>query len=217
MKFFYISIILLICFTDLRFAFGEDDFQYWNTENASWQLADNWKIQLEAEFRFGDDACDFYYQHSDSGATFSGLAEWLDIGFNYRQIFEEKNSDWKYENRPHLNATVKFNLGGLKLSNRGRLAYRNREDADNFWQYRNKLTLKFPNKLSKLDIQPYLADEIFVSFDDQELNRNRLYVGFYLKLLKSLKGEIFYLWQRSKSSGKWTNANILGTKLKFSF
>lgn len=201
------------------FAFDDGDFQYWNTENISWKIADNWKMTLEQEFRFGDDASDLYYRHTDLGATFSGEIEWLDIGLNYRQVFEEKSNDWKYENRPHLNATVQFNLGEFKFSDRSRFSYRNREDSDNFWQYRNKLTIKFPFKLTRLAIQPYLADEIFVSFDDEELNRNRLYSGFSLSLLKSLKGEIFYLWQRSKSSsnGKWTDCHVLGTKLKLSF
>ncbi|MBU4140893.1 MAG: DUF2490 domain-containing protein, partial [Candidatus Omnitrophica bacterium] len=131
--------------------------------------------------------------------------------------FEEKNSDWKYENRPHLNATVKLKLGDFKLSNRGRFEYRNREGADTLWRYRNKFTIKFPFKLTQLEIQPYVADEIFVDFDKEELNRNRLYAGFSLKLLKNLKGEIYYLRQSSKKSGRWTDYNVLGTKVKLSF
>ena len=86
-------------------------------------------LVLEEEFRFGDDGGNFYYQHSDLGLIYSGISDWVDVGINYRHVFLEKDSDWKQENRPHLNATVKCKLLDFSLSNRGRLEYRNREDA----------------------------------------------------------------------------------------
>ncbi|MBN2097537.1 MAG: DUF2490 domain-containing protein [Candidatus Omnitrophica bacterium] len=198
-------------------AFDDGDFQFWNTEELSWSLVGEWGMQLEQEFRWGDDARNPYYRHTDLGFNYSGLSPWLDIGFNYRQIFEEKSTEWKSENRPHFNATVKFNLGDFKLSNRSRFEYRNREDADNFWQYRNKLSLKLPVKFTRFELKPYLADEIFVNFDEQELDRNRLCTGWAFKLFKDLGGELYYLWQRSKKSGNWSDANVLGTKLKLAF
>ena len=72
-------------------------------------------------------------------------------------------------------------------------------------------------KLTQLEIQPYIADEIFYDFDEEALNRNRLYAGFNLKLLKHLKADIFYLWQSSEKNDKWSDTHILGTKLKLSF
>lgn len=51
----------------------------------------------------------------------------------------------------------------------GDFQYWNRENADSFWRYRNKITIKFPLKSTKFEIQPYLADEIFVDFDQEEL------------------------------------------------
>lgn len=198
------------------YAFDDGDFQYWNSESISWKINNDWKLNLTEEFRFGDDSGNFYYQHSDLGLTYSGLAEWLDTGFNYQQIFEEKESSWKYENRLCLNTAVKFNLGDCKLCNRSRFEYRNREAADNFWRYRNKLIIEFPLKSTRFEVQPYLADEIFVDFDKKQLNKNRLYAGFSMKLSKNLKGEIFYLRQSTKSS-KWTDCNVLGTGLKLVF
>lgn len=214
-----LAVMLTLIFYQSSFAFDDGDFQYWNTESASWKIDDNWRINLEQEFRWGDDAGNPYYRHTDLGAAYSGFADWLDLGLNYRHINEEKSDDWKTENRPHLNATVKFNLGEFKLSNRGRFEYRNREDADNFWQYRNKLSIKCPLKMTELEIQPYLADETFTNFDSEEMSRNRLYSGFSLKIWKNLAGDIYYVWQRSKSSssGKWSDVYVLGTKLKLSF
>ena len=172
---------------------------------------------MEEEFRFGDDADQFYYQHSDLGFTYSGFADWLNIGINYRHIFQEKNDKWVRERRPHLNITLKKKVHDWVLSCRGRFEYRDTQNSNDGWRYRDKFTVKTPFKFSRLEIQPYIADEIFVDFDEEELNQNRLYAGFSFKLLKNLKGEIYYFWQRSKKSDEWIDANILGTKLKFSF
>ncbi len=147
-----------------------------------------------------------------------GLAEWIDLGLNYRHIFEEKSSKWRVENRPHLNANIKWKLFGMDFSNRGRLESRIREKADNFLRYRSKFTVKAPFKLTKFEIQPYVADEIFYDFDEETLNKNRLYAGIVFKIFKNLKADFFYLLERNKnSSNKWYDYNVFGTNLKFSF
>jgi hypothetical protein len=208
--------ISIMSFTGICFAADDGDFQYWNNESISWKLDENWKAGFEEELRLGDNGGNLYYAHSDLGLTYSGLSDWLDLGLNYRQIFEKKSGEWKEENQPHINAALKWQFQDFSLSNRARFAYKNREDADNFWQFRNKLTIKSPWKLTGLEIQPYIADEIFYDFDVNTLNRNRFYAGFSLKLFKGLKGEIFYLWQTSEKDNKWSDLNVLGTKFTLS-
>ena len=211
-----LSLLILICSSD-SFAFDDGDFQYWNSESLSVEINKDWKINLEEEWRFGDNAGNFYYQHSDLGLTYSGFAKWFDLGMNYRHIFEEESSKWRLENRPHLNVTFKWDLFDFSFNNRGRFEYRNREDAEDYWRYRNKFTIKLPFKLTTFEIQPYIADEIYYDFDQDSFNRNRLYGGFNFKLFKYLKADIFYLWQSSEENDKWRDLNILGTKLKIFF
>ncbi|MBL7132052.1 MAG: DUF2490 domain-containing protein [Candidatus Omnitrophica bacterium] len=216
--YFFLSILVfLVSFCSFCFAFDDGDYQYWNTESVSWKINDDWKMSLEEEFRFGDNGSNLYYQHSDLGLIYSGIADWLDVGINYRHIFEEKNSKCKQENRPHLNADVKWKLFDFNFSNRGRLEYRNREDAENFWRYRNKFTIKPPVKFTNLEIQLYIADEIFYDFDDETLNRNRFYSGFNFTIFKNLKADIFYLWESTEKGKNWNDLHILGTKLKICF
>jgi hypothetical protein len=208
--------LLSIQLTPDAFAYDNGDWQYWNTESIEGNINEKWKIKLEEEFRFGDEAGEFYYHHSDLGLSYK-CYEWLKLGLNYRQVYEKKNRDWKQENRPHLNGTVKWALADFKFTDRSRLEYRIREGKDDALRYRNKLTIKFPFKWTKFNIQPYLADEVFVDFDQGELNRNRLYVGTGCKLIKYLKADVFYLWQSSKSSDSWVDYNIVGTKLNIVF
>jgi len=210
-------VILTAILAKTAFAFDDNDTQYWNTESISWRFGEGWGAKIEEEFRFGDDAQNFYYQHSDFGFTCSGLADWFILGANYRQIFEKKKGIWKQENRPHINGTVKFKLQDMAISNRGRFEYRHREDADNLWRYRNKISVKLPMALTEFKLQPYIADEIFLDFDKEELDRNRVYIGFFITLSENIKGDLFYLWQTSKSNGTWTDYHIGGTKAKLSF
>jgi len=98
--FIVMTLIVLIC--QKSFAIDDGDFQYWNTESVSFKIGDDWKGKLEEEFRFSDDGGDFTYQHSDLSFTYSGLADWLDLGIAYRHIFEKRGDDWPRESRPHL-------------------------------------------------------------------------------------------------------------------
>jgi hypothetical protein len=198
------------------FAYEDGDWQCWNTESIEGNLTENWKIKLEEEFRFGDKMGQLYYHHTDCGLT-SRLTDWFYLGLNYRQIYEKKKGKWKEENRPHANGIFKRKWQEFKVKNRSRFEYRIRQGKEAVWRYRNKLTVAFPVKYTRLDIKPYLADEIFVDFDKGKLNRNRLYVGFKAKLVKRLKTDIFYLWQRSKKGGAWIDYNVIGAKLKVQF
>lgn len=222
---FYRSIIVVSIALSVLFlyrhalAFDDGDWQYWNTEEVSFKVSDNCKAVVEEELRWGDDMSNPYYNHTDVGIVYSGLADWFDLGLNYRHINEEKGSGWKRESRPHINGTVKWKLRDFSFSNRGRIEYREKEDADDYWEYRNKFSIKPPMPFTRHKIQPYLTDEIFVDFDQGELYKNRLSPGFSFNAYKTLKCELYYLWQRSKStfSGKWSDTNVLGTKIKVLF
>ena len=213
------AVFSALFFCQCAFAFDDGDWQYWNTESASAELSRKWRFDIEEEFRWGDDMKNPYYNHTDIEVVYSGLADWFDLGLNYRHINEERSGGWKTEYRPHLNGTVKWKCRGFSLSNRGRLEFREREDADEAWQYRNKISVKPPMSFTKHQIQPYIADETFFDSDSKELNKNRFYSGFSFQIFKNIKAETYYLWQRSKSSssGKWSDYNVIGTKWKLLF
>jgi len=105
----------------------------------------------------------------------------------------------------------------LDLSNRSRFEYRDRENKEDLWRYRNKTTVKFPLKLTNLKLQPYIADEIFITLNDDNVDRNRFYSGVSFNLSKDIKANIFYLWQTSRSGHQWKDINVLGTQLKILF
>ena len=215
--YFAITIATLAVSCGVCFA-SDDNFEYWATAGASFDINKDWGCTFEEEMRFKDGGGEFYYHHSDLGFVYKSLANWIDLGVNFRKVYSKDSSgEWTQENRPHLNATLKGKVFGLDVSDRSRLEYRDRENEKDVWRYRNKVTVKWPVELTKLKLQPYLAEEAFINLDEEGFSRNRMYSGFSINLSKKVKGDIYYLRQTSKSGEKWEDINVIGTGLRFYF
>lgn len=194
------------------------DFQYWNTNAAEWRIKNHWRLSAEQELRFTDKASRLSYEHTDLNLTYSGMAEWFDLGAGYRHIYQKDKDKWKYECRPGLSGTFKMRLLGLDISNRNKLEYRLREGKDDNWRYRNRTMVKFPVKIDRFEFKPYVADEIYLDLSDRAgMKRNRIYSGIEFKILEPLVLDVYYLLESDKGRKKWIDTNVLGTKLKFIF
>jgi hypothetical protein len=218
MKKTYFIIISLTLIVWVRgYAYEDGDFQVWNTDVEESKINKDSKIALEEEFRWADNANEFYYHHYDVG-LFYNLKEYLNVGGGYRHIFELKKGKFKLENEPYVTATLLWDLKGFKFDDRSRMEYRHFDYQDDSWRYRNKITVKLPLKFTKSEIQPYLSDEIFIGFSKiNGLNQNRFSSGLGMNLTNNLKAEIYYMLQSTKGSDKWVDANVLGTKIRLVF
>ena len=194
---------------------ASEDFQYWNREGMEFKFKNNIKISIVEELRFQDNASLLYHHFTEAGLTIP-LKKYFDLSFLYRHIYEKKGEEWLLESRPQINGTIKIKWHRCIIKDGNRFEYRIRENADNLWCYRNKLALESPFKWTLLQLQPFAADEIFYDFSKKEINRNRVYLGFKLKILRSLKGELYYLLQSSKKQ-MWIDWHIMGTKLQLDF
>ncbi|MGB2661538.1 MAG: DUF2490 domain-containing protein [Candidatus Omnitrophota bacterium] len=212
----FLCVLLFSLLTLPAYAFDDGDLQLWNTESAEVKINDSLKIKVEEELRFGDDISELYYTHTDGGFDYK-VTDGLYMGLSYRHIYTKVKGEWKYESRPHADGTLKWTIEDFKFSDRSRLELRCPEDKSDTWRYRNKLTVEFPWKWTEFEIQPYVADEIFIPFHGKKFSQNRLYAGFKMKIMKNLKAELFYLWQSIKSDDDWTNFNVLGIKVKAVF
>ncbi|MDD5291972.1 MAG: DUF2490 domain-containing protein [Candidatus Omnitrophica bacterium] len=198
------------------YAYDDGDFQIWHTEIQEVKTGKDTKLTLEEEFRWADNANDFYYHHYDASLSLQ-LSKNLSLGIGYRQIYEKKSGKFKEENQPNWLATIYWDLWGCEFEDRSRLEYRHFDYQTDLWRYRNKLTLKLPLKFSKLEIQPYVSDETFFEFQGSTFTRNRFFAGLSMNIKKNIKAESYYLLQNSKSQHKWPKINVFGIKIKLSF
>jgi len=207
--------LVLISLTS-AYAYDNHDFQVWNTEVEEFKVNKNSKISLEQEFRWGNNAGDFYYQHYDVGYIYL-LNNYFNFGGGFRYIKQKSADKFRDVSEPYLAAFMFWNPAGFNLSNRMRFEYRYADYQSDAYVFRNKLDIKFPWKFTRLAIQPMVADEIFFKFNGGDFNENRLFAGFAFNPVKYIKAEIYYMLRSTKSSGVWKDTNVLGTKLKLSF
>ncbi len=216
-KIVILTVGLLLAAGKLLHAYEDGDFQIWHTENQDMKLTDHAKISAEEEFRWGDNARELFYHHYDFGAV-CAVNKNLDLGVNYRLIYEKKRGEFKPENVIHANVTPKLELWGFKFEDSSRFAYKYFEYQDDYAQYRNKLAIKYPFPFFKLKLEPYAADEIFVDFKEKGgFAQNRLFGGLCIEMLNGMKAELYYMFQSKKSSGEWKDANVFGSKFKILF
>ncbi|MCX5696335.1 MAG: DUF2490 domain-containing protein [Candidatus Omnitrophica bacterium] len=209
---------LFVLLTVRAYAYDNHDFQIWNTDVEEFKVNKTSKITFEQEFRWGDNASEFYYQHYDVGYAYL-LNKYFNFGGGFRYIEQKTSGKFKEEDEPYLVAFMFWNPGGFNLSDRFRAEYRHFDYQTDSWRLRNKLDIKLPWKFTRFEFQPMVADEVFFKVNGGDLNENRLFAGFAFNLLKNLKGEICYMLRSTKNSGicTWSDTNVLNTKLKLSF
>lgn len=211
------TIVCLIA-TNNTCAYEAGGFEYRSINNFDVELNKDWKTVFQQEMHFGNDGGHLYYQHYDLGLIYKGLGDWIDVGLNFRKGFKEDSADdWLQENRTHLNVTLKQKLGDIDVSMRNRLEFRDFENAEDRWRYRNKVTFKLPYELTSLKLKPYIADEIFINLNEEGYSANRLYGGLSFKLFDNIKTSVFYFWQSSRANPGRNDTHAIGTKLVFAF
>ncbi len=218
--FLFIFIFLILSTFSKAYSYDDDDgaFQIWLTTAQEFKLKDKLKASLEEEFRWGNEAREFYYQHYDLGLNYT-LGRYWDIGGGYRHVYELSSGKFKQENEPYVTATLKLKMGNFLFNSRNRFEYRHFDYKSDSWRYRNKFTLKYPFKIGNLGVQPFISDEILFSCfsGTNQFNQNRVSSGLGIDITKNVKAEIYYMLVSIKKPGKWLEANVFGTKLKIEF
>jgi len=216
-KITFLLIGLTIMLAARAYAYDDHDFQVWNTDVEEVKINNDAKVAIEEEFRWGNNASELFYQHYDVG-LFYNLKKYLNVGAGYRHVLDLKNGKFLTGNEPYMTTTLLWDLLGTKFDDRNRLEYRHFDYKTDSWRYRNKIMAKLPWKFTRMEIQPYLADEVFVGFGAiNEFNQNRFSSGIAMNLTKNIKAEIYYMLQSTKTSDEWVDANVLGTKIKIAF
>jgi hypothetical protein len=199
------------------YAYENGDFQIWNIDSQNIEVTKNVKLSMEQEFRFGENASEFYYQHYEWGALF-GFDKMLDIAFCYRLVLDKYKHKWREEDQPNVNATLKLDIWKFKIDDRNRIEYRHYRFKEDSARYRNKFGVKLPLEFLKIKVSPYVSDEIFIASDSTGFNENRLSSGVEFELTKYAKADICYMFKSNRIIyDKWNSANVLVTKMKIAF
>ncbi|MHC4301925.1 MAG: DUF2490 domain-containing protein [Planctomycetota bacterium] len=210
------AVVLCACRGGL--AHAEEGFEYWTTVGTSFYVGRGWNATIHELLKLGEDAQKFTYHHTDLGFVYTGLAGWVDLGFNYRHAYKRYASgNWLRERRPHINATFRSRLGSIIIADRSRIEYRDKDYARDQWRYSNKITLGLPYEFTKWRFSPFIADQFYVDLDSFHLNKNKIYSGVSFSPSKKIAAALQYVWDTDETYDKWRNTNIIWLQLRFYF
>jgi hypothetical protein len=200
------------------FASTDANAEYWQGIGLDFNIDTDWKITFREELKLGRSGDDPYTHNTDVGLVYKGFADWLDVSLNFKKEYERDSSGkFRRENRPHINLMLKGELCGLKVGDRARFEFRDKEKTEDLWRFRNKFTINLPFKLTEFDLQPYISDEIFMNLGENNINQNRFVTGLSFMLSENVKTN-YYMYKSSKSSSNgWIDTNVIGTSFVFVF
>lgn len=199
----------------------DEDFGIWNSYDVEKKLNSQWKIKAGEELRFRNHN-GLYYAETRVGVDYKPF-RYLGSGVEYQEIRasrtnKKKDDNWYWDQIPRIYLTPQLPFKGFLLENRNMLEFRIRQDARFTLRYRNLTTLTAPWKWTRLEFQPYTANEIFLETQRNGMIEDRFFAGFKVHWWGPVYGSVYYLRHSAKNAvAKWTSLNILGTGLKIVF
>ncbi len=208
--------------------FASDGNQVWLDFDVGKIISDRTSVHGKQSLRWTDGVDDLSVSVTDIGVR-SKVSSWLTLGLFFReQLSDYSDNGWSREERPYLDAIIKWKLSAVQFSARNRLEYRMREGRDDSVRYRFKLTELSVKELTPLQLRPYLAQEFFVEEGDgffESDNRIRFFIGIrrdpedrfqFLGLRpkkdRKVKTDLFVMYETEDRDMGWRNACVVGLK-----
>ena len=192
-----------------------DDNQIWTETQVDIPFDKNVSLVFLGIVHFGSNAAPVS-ERTGAGAGVSFKAgKYLTLFPFYLHIVSQSTStSHSTEDRLTLEATLKFPVGRFTIADRNRVEFHIHHPAPNFIHYRNRILLQHPLKAGQLEVEGFVADEVFYDSIAKAWIRNRVYAGASRKINKHFTLELYYLRQNDSHSHPG-DINALGTTFKF--
>ncbi len=207
--------------------YASDPWEFWLKGKLVAKASENFRVSAELTSKIDEHGNNFH-KASDFGLSYLGAAQWLDLGVYYKTIFHKidipgQEDVWQHENRPHLNATARFELFGLTFSDRVQIEYNSFEDLGDYGTFRNQISINPPNYLEPLRerkvlkderVRPFASYEIFIT-SENGVSKHRFKGGVSVKCTKRVFTDLYYMRQEQANFDSGTNIAGLTLKLLF--
>ena len=191
-----------------------DDVQIWTETQVAIPVDKKVDLVLLGIVRFGRDVSRPVNERIGAGVSCK-VGKYLTLFPFYLRIASQPTStSHSTEDRITLEATFKFPAGRFTVHDRNRVEYHVHHPPPNFTQYRNRMQVEHPLKAGKLELDAFVADELFYDSIARAWIRNRFYVGAIKKINKHFTLELYYVRQNDSHSHPG-DINALGSTFKF--
>jgi len=170
---------------------GASKFRTWQDlefikDSGPWTM----QVQQEAWFNKGKN---LYYEHTDIGAWYVGITNWLELGAFYRYFMVEPEPGKIFISfqSPHLDARLRFKHGKFLYQHRSRIQYYSGQLIKD-WVWRNEFLISLKTPVVEL----FASAEPFYNITTDKLTENYLTAGVGKKIGDHFRGWIYYRNQR---------------------
>jgi hypothetical protein len=191
-----------------------NDNQIWTETQLAIPLDKKINLVLLGIVRFGRDVSRPVNERIGAGVSFK-VGKYLTLFPFYLHVATQPTAlVHSTEDRITLEAAFKFPARRFMIGDRNRVEFHDPGLGPNFTQYRNRMQIEHPLKLNSLEIDPFVADEVFYDSILKAWFRNRFYVGAIKRINKYFTLELYYVRQND-SHAHPGDINALGSTFKF--
>jgi hypothetical protein len=207
---------LLLIFSPLNAYVNQNgDFQIWIHDSITARFNPHTGVYASQEFRFGNDASEFYHQFSQIMFAYYASPS-FHIAPGYKQIYHriEDSSKWIAVSIPEVE--VKFTLRNQywQFENRNRIEYA--ISLENRWVLRCLFNLDTPFYYKTKSLKFFVSDEFFW-VESRGIDQNRLKLGFKFQVGRQIMISTSYMLRNLKRHHDWTYQNVLHLSADFYF
>ncbi|MFC1454181.1 DUF2490 domain-containing protein [Verrucomicrobiota bacterium] len=211
-----LSVVVLLMLTAGRSP-AAGDWRYYSRYGLSVPLKTNAiALLVRQELRFRNGMGELYLVKPKFGLAFK-LSRYFKITPYYVYRDAKTDAGWNNTDISYLDGTLNLmfrRLYNLKMVNR----LRNEYDWDKktmFW--RNSLRLTRAIAVRRINISPFIEEEIFYKRETGQFIKNRASIGLAISMRKYLSFSAAYMLETDRTTDGWANSNVLVSSLNLRF
>lgn len=190
------------------------EWQYWNEFVFAHEFSERWNMEISLEQNLFNDFRDFDL-YNVQVRPFYEIGP-IAFGLEYRYEREREDGQWATEHRYAAILVLKQEWADWRFKLTTTPEFRDVEGDDN-WRWREKIKIAKPVRIGRTEVTPWMSEEVFYSFDDEEIGQNRVAVGITKDLFWGIEGTLFYLNRTDKEDDGWLSTHVLGTEFALEF
>lgn len=192
----------------------ETESYLWNYSSVSKTINKKNELLLGEKLHYSINEGQINYHHFDL-ILYHRFNKNFTLGMAVRNAYSGVSENQIKEITPQVYGVYKAGLKRLTVNWSNRIDYRNFDTGEKQTRYRSKLTLALKDRFTKARIQPYMAEEMFVKFNEEGLYNVRFFGGLYLFETTYLKVDLYYCYIFHDQGLSWGHQNVKGLNLYF--
>ena len=209
----FLTFLLILC---LPSAQSEDDWGSSYNLLVKKKINQEWFLLSRSNLATRDDNEQVFLGYTGASLGYQINKPWS-IRAGYRVAQFRIGDDWRTERRPLLEAYYAKRHHGWRLSSRSRIEFRQPDWRENDVRLRQEFTATAPVKLTQLDMQPFIENEIFYSTRNDWVEANWATAGLSFFPIDNVKVKAGYRHNHIRIQGDFITRHTLVVGANFFF